>query len=130
MVKEIEETYMEKIRVYCKNTAKFYEIQPGTPLISLMEEIGINALAAHVDNQLKELGYKLYMDHSIEFLDYTHSDGRRCYKRSLFFILQKALKDLYPNKQLILDYTLPNGSYALAGLYGPVIYGFLTRFCV
>ena len=111
MVKEIEETNMEKIRVYCKNTAKFYEIKPGTPLISLMEEIGINALAAHVDNQLKELGHKLYMDHSIEFLDYAHSDGRRCYKRSLFFILQKALKDLYPNKQLILDYTLPNGSY-------------------
>ncbi|MBR5184218.1 MAG: hypothetical protein IKW15_07095, partial [Bacteroidales bacterium] len=50
---------MEKIRVYCKNTAKFYEIKPGTPLISLMEEIGINALAAHVDNQLKELGHKM-----------------------------------------------------------------------
>ena len=102
---------MEKIRIYCKNTAKFHEIQPGTPLISLMEELGINALAAHVDNQLKELGHKLYMAHSIEFLDYAHSDGRRCYKRSLFFILQKALKDLYPGKQLILDYTLPNGSY-------------------
>ena len=111
MVKKIEDTNMEKIRVYCKNTEKFYEIQPGTSLASFMDEIGINALAAHVDNQLKELGYKLYMDHSIEFLDYTHSDGRRCYKRSLIFILQKALKDLYPNKQLILDYTLPNGSY-------------------
>ena len=39
MVKEIEDTNMEKIRVYCKNTEKFYEIEPGTTLVSLMEEI-------------------------------------------------------------------------------------------
>ena len=102
---------MEKIRVYCKNTQKFHEVEPGTTLYALMQELGVNALAAHVDNQLKELGYKLFMAHSIEFIDYTHSDGRRCYKRSLFFILQKAIKDLYPDKQLILDYTLPNGNY-------------------
>ena len=102
---------MEKIRIYCKNTQQFYEVTPGTSLASFMKEIGANALAAHVDNQLKELSYKLYMAHSIEFLDYTSSDGRRCYKRSLFFILQKALHDLYPHKQLILDYNLPNGNY-------------------
>lgn len=102
---------MEKIRVFCKNTQQFYEVEPGTTLVSVMEMAGEKALAAYVDNQLKELGYRLYMDHSIEFLDYTSSDGRRCYKRSLFFILQKAIKELYPNKQLILDYTLPNGNY-------------------
>ena len=102
---------MEKIRIYCKNTQQFYEVTPGTSLASFMKEIGANALAAHVDNQLKELSYKLYMAHSIEFLDYTSSDGRRCYKRSLFFILQKALHDLYPHKQFILDYNLPNGNY-------------------
>ncbi len=102
---------MEKIRVFCKNTQQFYEVEPGTPLVSVMEMTGVKALAAYVDNQLKELGHRLYMDHSIEFLDYTSGDGRRCYKRSLFFILQKAVKELYPNKQLILDYTLPNGNY-------------------
>ncbi len=102
---------MEKIRVYCKNTQKFHEVEPGTTLYALMQELGVDALAAHVDNQLKELGYKLFMAHSVEFIDFTHSDGRRCYKRTLFFILQKAIKDLYPDKQLILDYTLPNGNY-------------------
>lgn len=102
---------MEKIRVFCKNTQQFYEVEPGTPLVSVMKMAEEKALAAYVDNQLKELGHRLYMDHSIEFLDYTSGDGRRCYKRSLFFILQKAVKELYPNKQLILDYTLPNGNY-------------------
>ena len=111
MAQKIKENYMEKIRVYIKNTQQFHLVEPGTSLFSLMQQIGVDALAAHVDNQLKELGYKVYMAHSIEFLDYTHSDGRRCYKRSLFFILQKAIKDLYPDKQLILDYTIPNGNY-------------------
>ena len=102
---------MEKIRIYCKNTQQFYEVAPGTSLDSLMKELGIKGLAAHVDNQLKELSYGIYMAHSIEFLDYTSSDGRRCYKRSLFFVLQKALNELYPQKQFILDYNLPNGNY-------------------
>ena len=102
---------MEKIRIYCKNTQQFYEVDPGTKLVDFMKGLGIDALAAHVDNQLKELSYGLYMAHSIEFLDYTSSDGRRCYKRALFFILQKALNELYPQKQLLLDYTLPNGNY-------------------
>lgn len=102
---------MKKIRVYCKNTGEYYEVAPGTELVQLMEQTGTQALAAYVDNQLKELGYPLYMDHSVEFLNYTHADGRRCYKRSIYFLLQKAIRDLYPNKQLILDYTLPNGGY-------------------
>ncbi len=102
---------MKKIRVYCKNTGEYHEVAPGTELVQLMEQTGIQALAAYVDNQLKELGHPLYMDHSVEFLDYTHADGRRCYKRSIYFLLQKAIRDLYPNKQLILDYTLPNGGY-------------------
>ena len=102
---------MEKIRGFWRNTQEFYEVEPGTPLVSVMGTAGKKALAAYVDNQLKELGYRLYMDHSIEFLDYSNPDGIRCYKRSLFFILQKAIRELYPKKQLILDYTLPNGNY-------------------
>ena len=102
---------MEKIRIFCINTGKYYQIQPGTQLVELMSMTGCNALAAYVDNQLKELGFPLYMAHSVEFLDYSHPDGRRCYKRSIYFLLQKAIKELYPNKQLVLDYTLPNGGY-------------------
>ena len=102
---------MENIRIYCKNTGEYYQIQPGTRLVDFMAMVGCNALAAYVDNQLKELGFHLYMAHSVEFLDYSHSDGRRCYKRSIYFLLQKAVKELYPNKQLVLDYTLPNGGY-------------------
>lgn len=115
---------MESIRVYCKNTNSYYSCKPGCELIELMNEINYThntgkegekyeILAAYVDNQLKELSFKIYMAHSIEFLDITHPDGRRTFVRSLSFLLQKAVNDVYDNKyRLILDYSLP------AGLYG------------
>ena len=69
-------------------------------------------LAAYVDNELKELGFAIYMAHSIEFLDITSPDGRRTYMRSLSFLLQKAVNDVYNNKyQLVIKYSLPNGLY-------------------
>ena len=78
---------MKDIRVYCKNTQEYWQIAPGTELAELKKKFGIDACAAYVDNQLKELGYPLYMPHSIEFLDYTHPDGRRCYKRSIYIFI-------------------------------------------
>lgn len=105
-----------KLRVYCKNTGKDYMVKAGTKLIDFLHEINYDngenkILAAYVDNQLKELSYSLYMAHSVEFIDYTANDGRRTYMRSLCFVLQKAVHDLYPEYQLIFDYSLPNGLY-------------------
>ena len=114
---------MENIRVYCKNTNSFHSCKPGTKLIDLMNEMGYThntakngnsqpVLAAYVDNQLKELGFAIYMAHSVEFLDITHPDGRRTYMRSLCFLLQKAVNDVYDNRyQLEINYSLPNGLY-------------------
>jgi Threonyl-tRNA synthetase len=117
---------METIKIYCKNTEKYYKIAPGTQLVDLLEQIGYKGrqiqdkqgithnlppIAAYVDNKLKELSFPLYIDHSIEFLDYSNDDGRRVYIRSLNFVLQKAVRDLFPDKELILDYNLPNGTY-------------------
>ena len=84
---------MENIRIWCKNTGEYYQVEPGTDLATVMQMAGCDALAAYVDNQLKELGYPLYMAHSVEFLDYSHPDGRRCYKRSIYFVLQKAIEE-------------------------------------
>lgn len=114
---------MDQIRVYCKNTNSYYSCRPGTPLIDFLQEIGYTEktdkngtkhriLAGYVDNQLKELDFKIYMAHSLEFLDITDPDGRRTFMRSLSFLLQKAVNDVYNDKyQLILDYSLPNGLY-------------------
>jgi len=107
---------MEKIRVFCKNTNKYYSTKPGTRLVDFLKEIKYRegeyrVLAAYVNNQLKGLGFEFYIASTVDFLDITKEDGRRTYVRSLSFLLQRAIFDLYPDCLLSLDYTLPNGLY-------------------
>lgn len=68
-------------------------------------------LAALVDHKLKELDYKLVMTHEVEFIGYNHPDGRRTYLRSLCFVLQNAVRELFPDKVLVIDHSLPSGLY-------------------
>lgn len=105
------------IRIFCKNTDKDYMVNPGTQIIEFLKNInykdpsGNRVLAAYVDNKLKELSYPLFIAHSIELLTIERNDGRRTYQRSLCMVLQKAVYELYPDYQLQIDYTLPNGLY-------------------
>lgn len=68
-------------------------------------------LAALVDHKLKELDFKLAMTHEVEFIGYSHPDGRRTYLRSLCFVLQNAVRELFPDKVLVIDHSLPSGLY-------------------
>lgn len=106
---------MKQLKIFIKNNSSYYECQVGTTLDELSKNINAKCcfpiLAALVDNQLKELSFNIYKNCQIEFIDYSHPDGRRTYSRTLSFILQKSVSELYPDKKLSLDYTLPNGLY-------------------
>ena len=80
----------------------------GTTLKELAPSDG-RTLAALVDNKLKSLDYKVINPHNVRFVDYGHPDGRRTYIRSLCFVLQKVIRDMYPDKVLAIDYSLPSG---------------------
>ncbi|HBZ36008.1 MAG TPA: hypothetical protein DEO33_06310, partial [Rikenellaceae bacterium] len=103
------------IEVYCENLKKSVQCEPGTTLSQLLMKINLSnkwpILAAIVDNQLKELLFPIYMPHRVQFIDYTHRDGQRCYSRSLIFVLQRVVAKLYPQYLLIVDYNLQNGMY-------------------
>ena len=98
---------MENIRIFCKNTGEYYNVTPGISLDHVLKITEYKSeypiLDAFVDNQLKELNFSVYMPHSIEFLDISQPDGRRTYNRSLSFVLQKSVYDLFQEHQLILD---------------------------
>lgn len=104
------------IKIYCENLKKTFTCQPGTTLGAFAKECGVKlkwpVIAAVVDNQLKELSFQIYVEHNIEFIDYSHPDGARTYVRSLNFVLQKVMFELYPQHSLIIDYNLQNGMYA------------------
>lgn len=104
---------MKNIRIFCENDKKHYEFQLGTTLQEIAQAICPNqpVLAALVDNQLKELSFSVIDPHEINFIGYDHAEGRRAYIRSLCFVLQKAVHELYPENILVIDYSLPSGLY-------------------
>ena len=104
---------MENIRIFCENDKKHYEFELGTTLHDMALAICPEepVLAALVDNQLKELSFCAIAPHVVKFIGYDHAEGRRTYIRSLCFVLQKAVHELYPENILIIDYSLPSGLY-------------------
>lgn len=105
---------MEKVRIFCENTQAYAEAGMGSTLKELADNIcpnGNPALAALVDNKLESLDYKIINPHNVRFIGYEHPDGRRTYIRSLCFVLQSVVKEMFPDKVLTIDYSLPSGLY-------------------
>lgn len=102
---------MENISIYIENTSEQVAVPMGTTLKEISESVGGNILAALVDNKLKSLDYKVINPHNVRFIDYGHPDGRRTYIRSLCFVLQKVVHEMFPDKVLAIDYALPSGLY-------------------
>lgn len=112
----------DKFNVFLVNDGKRYEVPFLKRLGDFSDEVcktvtdentGVEypVLAALVDHKLKELDYRLSMSHEVEFIGYNHPDGRRTYLRSLCFVLQNAVRKLFPDKVLIVDHSLPSGLY-------------------
>lgn len=112
----------KEITIFCKNDGKNHKIELGGTLEDLSkkwcrtvidEKTGqkLDVIAALVDYKLKELEYRPMLFHQVEFIGFNHPDGRRCYLRSLCFVLQNAIRELYPDKVLVVDHSLPSGLY-------------------
>ena len=99
---------MEDIRIYCENTSSYVDVAFGTALNAIAPE---GSIAALVDNKLKSLEYRIISPHNVRFVDYGHPDGRRTYVRSLSFVLQNVAREMFPDKVLSIDYSLPSGLY-------------------
>jgi len=112
---------METIRIFCENTGSYVEVPMGTMLKEVAERIcpavdskcngSLPVIAALVDNKLKSLDYKVINPHNINFVSYDHPDGRRTYIRSLCFVLQHVVREMFPENILAIDYSLPSGLY-------------------
>jgi len=112
-----------KIQITCVNNGQTYSVEAGTTLEALSRSIGVTTLeepktgaqlpvlAAMVDHKLKELDYPLIFPRTVEFISYSHEEGRRCYIRSLCFVLQNAVRAVFPDKMFFADHALPSGIY-------------------
>lgn len=90
-------------------------VDAGTSLLELSREYVSRyksaIIAARVNNTIKELNFKLEKDCKVSFVDLTDEDGSRIYRRSLHFILVKAVNDLYPDRKVVINHSISKGLY-------------------
>ncbi len=90
-------------------------VSAGTPLLELSREYAgfykTRIIAAKVNNDIRELSYPLEEDCRVDFIDLTDEDGMRIYRRSLYFILMKAIHDLFPERKVVISHAISKGLY-------------------
>ena len=68
-------------------------------------------ISARVNNKVEGMHFRVYKPKDIEFLDLHDSSALRIYTRSLFFVLNKAAHDLWPDCTVVIDIPVSNGYY-------------------
>ena len=107
----------ETVKIYCENTNSHLFVQQGTSLMQVAEMLSIPThpyaplLACYINNRLRELNFKIYTPLTLRFINITHFEGMRVYQRTLFFILYKAVHDLYPERILHIKHAVAKGFY-------------------
>ena len=76
-----------------------------------MDPSPVPTIAALVNGELRELTYPLQSDARVDPVFLSDSDGVRIYRRSLSFLLVTAVRELFPEAQIFVDYTLPFGGF-------------------
>ncbi|MDR0907755.1 MAG: nucleoside kinase, partial [Rikenellaceae bacterium] len=106
----------KNIRIICENEGRAVYVEMGTPLLDILKQIYGEGpspyLAAYVNNKIKELSYIVYEPVSGLFIDITHFEGHRVYERTLFFTLNKAIHDLWPERKFYVRHSVSRGFYS------------------
>ena len=105
----------EVIKIKCENNDTALFVNEGSTLGEVLKALSLNNplpfIAAYVNNALRELSYRIYNPVSLRFIDTTHFEGIRVYQRTLFFVLDKAVHDLYPGATLRIKNSVSKGFY-------------------
>lgn len=103
------------IQIYCRNNNKVIEVPIGATLEEAYQKSGLQMahgpINAHVNNKVEGMHFRLFKQKEVEFLDITSPSGLRAYTRSLFFVLCKAVHDLYEKCKVAIDIPVSNGYY-------------------
>ncbi len=114
----------QQIQIRCKNNDKAFNINAGCTLSEIYEQTGLQMeygpISARVNNKVEGMHYRCYKPKDIEFLDLHDASAMRSYTRTLFFILNKAAHELWPDCTVIIDIPVSNGYYVDLRLNRPV----------
>ena len=115
----------QMIQIRCKNNKKTQKVEIGSTLFDVFSAFDLKMthgpVSARVNNKVEGMHYRVYNSKDVEFLDMTSSSGSRAYTRTLFFVLCKAVQDIYPNTDVVIDIPVSNGFYVDIRLGRPVV---------
>ena len=121
---EIVMAMKQVIQIRCKNNKKIVNVNIGSTLSDVLNEINLKMpygpVCAKVNNKVEGLHYRLYHKKDVEFLDMTSGSGSRNYTRSVFFVMCKAVKDIWPESHVVIDIPVSNGYYCDLRIGRPV----------
>lgn len=103
------------VSIYCVNTKTTQKVPVGSTLGEIYDAFEIKlpyrVISARVNNKSEGLNYRVYRNKDVEFFDVTHPSAMRAYLRSLCFVLSKAVHDLYPQGEVVIEHPVSNGYY-------------------
>ena len=104
-----------RIEIICKNNGEKISAPMGVNLEELLLLFRIenpkSILGALVNNKPTPLKSQVFANKTVEFIDYSSPIGRGIYVRSVAFLLNKVLKDLFENTEFRIEHSVPSGYY-------------------
>lgn len=105
----------KEIKIRCRNNGKTLTVAGGSTLKEVFGVSGLNddfaPVCAKVNNRVEGMHYRCYQDRDVEFLNLTSPSGLRTYTRSVFFVLCKAVHDIYENSNVTINIPVSNGYF-------------------
>lgn len=117
---------LKTVNIRCLNTGRTHKVPVGYSLEEIAEMLEVQLpygiTNARVNNKNEDLHYMVFGDKQVEFIGIDSPAGHRTYSRTLFFVLYKALRNLYgPGCNVRIDTPISNGYYCqFSGLDGGV----------
>lgn len=112
------------IQIRCKNNQKTLNVPIGSTLSEVFRELNLKMdygpISVKVNNKVEGLHYRVYHNKDVEYLDIRSSSGVRAYTRTLFFVLCKAVHDLWPGADVVIDIPVSNGYYCNINIGRPI----------
>ncbi|MBR1901718.1 MAG: nucleoside kinase [Bacteroidaceae bacterium] len=113
--RDAEEQRVRLVHIRCKNTGEMINVPFGSTLSEVFEaaafDMPYGPVCACVNNKVQGMNYRFYNNKDVNFLSLHSPSGMRTYTRTLFFVLAKAVEDLFPQGQLIIGAPVSRGYY-------------------
>ena len=94
---------------------KSMEVQEKTTIQELLkEEIQKSehpVIGAIFNNEYVNLGYEISTDGEVKLIDIASKEGTKMYRRTIIYMLGKAVEEVCPDKKIIVNYQLPNSMF-------------------